>query len=214
MASLAALVAGLAGSVQGAAVGSSAISGDVAELAASIALHGLSLAVASEVVGATALVACSRTRAVGEASTTIAADETTTAHGSTTAHTRIAGVGASTSQMAGLAAVVASATGGSAAQAESRAVGLDMAQSLAVVALLRLSRARERAAVGLVARLLAVVAKALSRGANLGVVANVATLVASTTRERRHCDNVFRSSPEYQVSRRAEYFSSPCFMRH
>lgn len=193
MASLAALVAGLAGSVQGAAVGSSAISGDVAELAASIALHGLSLAVASEVVGATALVACSRTRAVGEASTTIAADETTTAHGSTTAHTRIAGVGASTSQMAGLAAVVASATGGSAAQAESRAVGLDMAQSLAVVALLRLSRARERAAVGLVARLLAVVAKALSRGANLGVVANVATLVASTTRERRHCDNVFRS---------------------
>lgn len=53
--------------------------------------------------------------------------------------------------MAGLAAVVASATGGSAAQAESRAVGLDMAQSLAVVALLGLSRARERAAVGLVA---------------------------------------------------------------
>lgn len=55
------------------------------------------------------------------------------------------------SQVAGLAAVVASATGGSAAQTESRAVGLDMAQSLAVVALLRLSRARKRAAVGLVA---------------------------------------------------------------
>lgn len=193
MASLTALVAGLAGSVQGAAVRSSAIPGDVAELAASIAFHGLCLAVASEVVGATALVACSGTRAVGEASTTIAADETATAHGSTAAHTRIAGVGASTSQVAGLAAVVASATGGSAAQAESRAVGLDMAQSLAVVALLRLSRARERAAVGLVARLLAVVAKALSRGANLGVVANVATLVASTTRERRHVDNVFGS---------------------
>lgn len=98
MASLAALVAGLASSVQGAAVGSSAIPGDVAELAASIALHGLSLAIASEVVGATALVASSGTRAVGEASTTIAADEATTAHRSTTAHTRVAGVGASTLQ--------------------------------------------------------------------------------------------------------------------
>lgn len=53
--------------------------------------------------------------------------------------------------MAGLAAVIASSTSGGAAQAESRAVGLDVAQSLAVVALLRLSRARERAAVGLVA---------------------------------------------------------------
>lgn len=31
-------------------------------------------------------------------------------------------------------------------------------------------------------RLLAVVAKALSRGANLGVVANIATLVAGTAR--------------------------------
>lgn len=96
VASLAALVAGLASSVQGAAVGSSAIPGDVAELAASIALHGLSLAIASEVVGATALVASSGTRTVGEASTTIAADEATTAHRSTTAHTRVAGVGAST----------------------------------------------------------------------------------------------------------------------
>lgn len=94
--SLTTLVASLTSSVQGAAVGSSAIPGDVAELAASIALHGLSLAIASEVVGATALVASSGTRAVGEASTTIAADEATTAHGSTTAHTRIAGVGAST----------------------------------------------------------------------------------------------------------------------
>ncbi|KAL7899814.1 hypothetical protein HDV64DRAFT_218367 [Trichoderma sp. TUCIM 5745] len=96
VASLTALVASLAGSVQGAAVGSSAIPGDVAELAASVALHGLSLAVTGEVVGAAALVACSGTRAVGEATTTIAADEATTAHGSTTAHTRVAGVGAST----------------------------------------------------------------------------------------------------------------------
>lgn len=96
VASLTALVAGLTSSVQGAAVGGSAIPGDVAELSASIALHGLSLAVTSEVVGATALVARSGTRAVGEATTTIAADEATTAHGSTTAHTTIARVGAST----------------------------------------------------------------------------------------------------------------------
>lgn len=96
VASLTALVAGLAGSVQGAAVRSSAIPGDVAELAASIALHGLGLAVASEVVGATALVAGSGTRAVGEASATIATDEATTTHGSTTAHGSITGVGAST----------------------------------------------------------------------------------------------------------------------
>lgn len=46
-------------------------------------------------------------------------------------------------------------------------------------------------------RIRTVVAKTLSRGANLGVVANVATLIASTTRERRHFDNVVRSSPAY-----------------
>lgn len=38
-----------------------------------------------------------------------------------------------------------------------------------------------------------VVAKALSRGANLGVVANVATLVASSSRERRHDDEIVYS---------------------
>lgn len=53
--------------------------------------------------------------------------------------------------MSRLATVIAAAAGGSAAQAESRAVGLDMSKSLAVVALLRLSRARKGAAVGLVA---------------------------------------------------------------
>lgn len=95
---LTALVASLAGSVQGAAVRGSAIPGDVAELATSITLHGLGLAVTSKVVGATALVASCRARAVGKASTTIAADEAATANGSATAHTSIAGVGASTLQ--------------------------------------------------------------------------------------------------------------------
>jgi hypothetical protein len=94
--SLTALIASLASSVQGAAVGGSAIPGDVTELATSIALHGLSLAITGKVVGATTLVASSRARAVGKASTAIAADEAATTHGGATAHSSIAGVGAST----------------------------------------------------------------------------------------------------------------------
>ena len=92
------------------------------------------------------------------------------------------------SEVAGLAAVVASTAGAGAAQAERRAVGLDVAETLAVVALLGLGAAREGAAVGLVAGLLAVVAETLSGGADLGVVANVATLVAGTAGEGRHGD--------------------------
>jgi len=57
MACLAAAITGLAGGVEGTAVGGGAVAGDVAELAAGVALHGLSLAVAREVVGAAALVA-------------------------------------------------------------------------------------------------------------------------------------------------------------
>ncbi|KAG9249786.1 uncharacterized protein F5Z01DRAFT_466556 [Emericellopsis atlantica] len=106
--------------------------------------------------------------------------------------------------MARLATVVATSAGTSATQAESGAVSLDVAKTLAVIALLGLRRTRQRAAVGFMAwhgrlvcahaparlaertRLLAVVAEALSGGADLGVVTNVATLVASTSRKRRH----------------------------
>lgn len=63
-----------------------------------------------------------------------------------------------------------------------------MAKALAVVALLRLGGPRKRAAVGLVAGLLAVVAETLSGRAHLGVMADVTALVTRTTRERRHCD--------------------------
>lgn len=69
VASLATPVAGLASSVERAAVRGRAVTGDVTKLAASVALHGLSLAVASEVVRATALVAAGST----------ATSETTTA---------------------------------------------------------------------------------------------------------------------------------------
>jgi len=184
VASLATLIAGLAGSVQRSTVGSSAVAGDVAQLAASVALHGLSLAVAGEVVGTAALVAGSRARTASE-TTTAKATETTTTHWGTAAHGTNR-VRAGTSEMAGLATVVATSAGTSATQAKSRAVSLDVTKTLAVIALLGLRRARQRAAVGFVARLLAVVAEALSGGADLGIVTNVATLVASTSRKRRH----------------------------
>lgn len=83
--SLTAAVAGLAGSVERTAVGSSAVTRDVSELTASVAFHGLSLAVASEVVGTTALVAGSRTSAAGKAAAE--ATKATTRTGSTTAST-------------------------------------------------------------------------------------------------------------------------------
>lgn len=74
VASLTAPVAGLASGVERATVRGGAVTGDVTKLAASVALHGLSLAVASEVVGTTALVAAGST-ATGE--TTAAASEAT-----------------------------------------------------------------------------------------------------------------------------------------
>lgn len=57
--------------------------------------------------------------------------------------------------MARLAAVVAATAGGRATQAEGRAVRLDMAETLAMIALLGLSGAWEGAPIGLVAWLLA-----------------------------------------------------------
>jgi hypothetical protein len=80
VASLTALVAGLAGRVERAAVGRGAVARDVSKLAAGVALHGLSLAVTREVVGATALVAGRRPRAAGESAAPREA-EAATAHG-------------------------------------------------------------------------------------------------------------------------------------
>lgn len=92
MTGLTALVAGLAGRVEGPAVGSSAVPRDVAELAAGVALHGLRLAVAREMVGAAALVASRRPGTAGEPAT--AESEAATAHGRTAAHVNARGVGA------------------------------------------------------------------------------------------------------------------------
>jgi hypothetical protein len=85
VARLAATVAALAGGVQGAATGSSAVARDVAELATSIALHGLSLAIAGIVVRATALVAGSGTGAASKAAAAGEPVESPTADGTTTA---------------------------------------------------------------------------------------------------------------------------------
>jgi len=187
--SLTAPVAGLASSVKRATVRGRAVTGDVTELAASVALHGLSLAVASKVVGAAALVAASST---ATSETTAAASEATSEGSASSTANR--GNGSSTGsraapgKVARLAARVAAAVGGTTADAKSRAVSLDVTETLAVVALLGLSCPGVRAGVALVARLLAVVAKTLTAGADLGVVANVAALVARTTGEGRHLD--------------------------
>lgn len=85
VASFTTLVASLAGRVQGATVRSSAVARDVAQLATSVALHGLGLAVSGKMVGATALVAGSRTGAT-KAAASIATGIATTAHRSSTAH--------------------------------------------------------------------------------------------------------------------------------
>lgn len=102
------------------------------------------------------------------------------------------------SQVARLTTIVAP-TRTSTAQPKGWTVGLNVTQSLTVVALLGLSCPGQRALVRLVSGLLAVVAKALSRRANFGVVANVATFVAGTARERRHID-VYRSVKTRMVS--------------
>jgi hypothetical protein len=159
----------------------------VSQLAAGIALHGLSLAVTGKVVGTTALVAGGRARTASEASPS-EASETTTGRGNSTSHTSTR-VGAVAGQMAGVTAAVASSAGTSSAQAESGAVSLDVSEALAVVALLGLGGTGMRAPVGLVTGLLAVVAEPLRRRAHLSVVAHVSALETGTARKGRHIDS-------------------------
>lgn len=193
---LRALVTDLAGRAQRATVGSGAITRDVTKLSAGVALHSLSLAVTSEVVRTTTLVAGGSTR-VAAKSTAETTGESSTRTTDTTASTSTSTrTSTSTSTRSGsttvagkvtkLVAVVATAAS-TTVQAQCRTVSLDVANSLAVVALLGLGRTGLRAAAGLVSSLLAVVAKTLGRRADLSVVANVATLVACTTR-KQHLD--------------------------
>ena len=166
----AAVVADLASGVQGPAVGGGAVVGDMTKLAAGIALHGLRLAVTGVVVGATALEAGCVARAAGESTPARTTNKTTSRHRGATAHSRHGGgVGACTllnqlvghmsrgknaenaqeiqsyHQVANLTAVVATSAGSVNHQAESGTIGLDMTETLAVVALLVLGAARLRA---------------------------------------------------------------------
>ena len=139
MANLATSVAGLSTLVvDWAAVGSSAVTGDVTELATGVAFHGLSLAITGEVVGAAALVASCGTALASEASTETS--KATTGSTSSTAHSW---VGAVAGKVAGQTTAVAASAGAGTAQAQSGAVSLDVSKTLAVVALLGYRRVSE-----------------------------------------------------------------------
>lgn len=180
MTSLAAAVTGLPSGVERAAVGRCAIAGDVAQLAAGIALHGLSLAIAGEMVRSAALVTGSRASAASEAAPETSSKATATRGraNSTTSHSWVWAVAG---EMAGQTTAVATSAGASSTQAESWAVGLNVAESLAVVALLGLSGAWMRAAIGLVAGLLAVVAEPLRGGTHFSIVSYVSAFEARAT---------------------------------
>ena len=116
MTSLAALVAAFTRGVQGTAVRGGAVSGNVAKLATSVALHSLGLAVTSEVVRAATLVAGGGPGTTGIAATGRESSVTPTGDGwSATTHCDRGGVRASSGQVAGLAAIIAAAVGPSAA---------------------------------------------------------------------------------------------------
>jgi hypothetical protein len=170
VASLATLITGLACSVERSAIWCSAVTADVAELAAREALQCLSLAVSGKVVALTALVAGGWARALesssawGESTLESAArSESTTANARTHSRTHSTNTRwctAVASKMAWEATGVAATRGSS--KTEGWAVSLDVSNAGARVALLCLSGARERAAVRFVSRLLAVVAETLS----------------------------------------------------
>ena len=142
-----AAVAGLAGSVEWAAVGSGAVTGNVSygksmalhrirttiltELAAGVALHGLSLAITGEVVRSATLVASSRASAASEAAPE--ASVTATGSAGTAAHSW---VGAVAGKVASDTTAVAASAGSSSAQSQSRAVSLNVSEAWAVIALL------------------------------------------------------------------------------
>lgn len=94
MASLTALVASLASGAEGAAVGRGAVAGDVSKLATSVALHSLCLAVTSEVVGTTALVASGHSSTRTAIAAAAMSTETTTADRTAGKTTSTGGLGA------------------------------------------------------------------------------------------------------------------------
>jgi hypothetical protein len=134
------------------------------KLAAGIALHGLGLAIPREVVWSTALIARSGARTTAEAAPEA---PITTPRTASSPSNSSAGGRAVAGQMASQTTAVAPSASSSTAQAESRAVGLDVSKALTVVALFRFGGAGMRTSVRLMARLLAVIAEPLRRRAHL-----------------------------------------------
>lgn len=119
--SLAASVAGLTGRVQWAAVGSGAVTADVTQLSASVALDRCRLAITSKVVWSTTLVASG---SPGTASESTAAAESTTRGTSSTTASDPWCVCAVPGKMARKTTRVATSARACAAQAQRRAVCL------------------------------------------------------------------------------------------
>ena len=180
MACLSASVARLAGGAQRTSVGRGTVPADVAELAASVALHCLSLTIPSVVVGPTALVASSGP-ATAESSTA-SEPESSTSDGCSP--TESACSRAVASQVAGVAAAVASSSSAGSGKPQSRAIGLNVSETLTVVALFGIRSPGLGANIGLMARLLAVVAETLRRSADLREVSDGTALVTSSPGQR------------------------------
>ena len=85
VASLSTLVADFTGRAERASIGSSAVTGDMTELATGIALHSLSLAVTGKVVWTTALVAGGSTRVAAKAAAEALETSTRTTSATTSA---------------------------------------------------------------------------------------------------------------------------------
>lgn len=165
-------VASLSSGVQWTTVRSGAVARNVTELATGVALHGLSLAVTGKVVWTTAFVAGSGAVDRGETATKRTAIATTGCR-TTTAGARSSSTSGTWSwastllgvsdheedwkerstygNVTDLAAGVAATASWTTAQTKSWAVSLNVAKTLAVVALLGLGGAWVRAVVGLVA---------------------------------------------------------------
>jgi len=191
-------------------LGSRAIAGNVAKLAAIVAFDAISLTITSKVVDATAFVA-DHTGPHATLGTAEPAKAATTTNGPTartakaalaTKATRRAAKATGTAKAAGtlraIASYMAGPTAGVAAKARAAAaasaakpgdadagtVGLKMADSVAGVALLGISSSRLRTLVGFMARLLTVVAEAFGLGTGVGKMTDIAALEASTSGER------------------------------
>ena len=143
VASLAAAVAGLSGSVQGSSVRRGAVASEMVRSSTLVAGRGACAGVAST----ESAIAAARATASSNRAASVGAGALLYVSILILSQVRLL----SYRKVTRLSARIAASAGGSAAQAQGRAVGLDVSKALAVVALLRLRGARVRAAIGLVA---------------------------------------------------------------